>query len=865
MIATVLNSEAMSTSSITVGQLLGHYRLIEKIGGGGQGEVYRAHDERFDRDVALKILPSKLLPDEAAHKRFQKEALAVGKLAHPNIATAYYFGEENGVDFLVTEYVAGTGLDDKLAQGAMPEEAVIKLGIQLATGLQAAHREGIVHRDLKPGNLRITQDGHLKILDFGLAELIDATSDVASVQTVTVNMTLTGTVPYMAPEQFGGVCDQRTDLWAAGAVLYEMATGQLPFPDTQIQKLKDAILTREPARPSSINPNISPGLETVILRALQKDPNRRYQTAADLGNDLIRIARGKKVKSDWQFRGGVLRNAIAALALVAVLGFATYHFWPKPPASSNVRSVRVLAVLPIESGSEDAAQIALERGVAETVSARIAQGTNGRAFQLIPPNELTAQGVKTAEQARREFNVDLVLAVGLQRAGERMRITCSLIDPRTHEQVDARTVTGEAADLFTVEDNAVTEVFGMLPKDIRSEQPAPSEVLAAAPAAYEYYVRGRGYLQEYQKPENIDAAIKEFQQALKVSPNYAPAYAGLGEAYWQGYESNRGREWLDKAKFNCEKALTTDPKLAAGHTCLGSVYLDQGEYEQALRELQQAIAIDPSDVHTILVMGDTYDKLKDSNQAEAAFKRAISLSPNYWSAYNWAGAFYAGQARYVDAEAMFRKASELAPGNQRALDNLGGMYLLEGRYQQAIDAFQRSIVLSPTTAAYSNLGTAYFYLHQYADAITAYDKARALNDRYFMNWGNLGDALFWSSSRRSESAAAYKRAIDLGQAKLQVNSKDAVTRAYLADYYAMLGDKRAATTELDKALTLAPQDPDVLFRASIVYNQFGDERQTLDWLKKAVAANFSRTTVRDTPDFDHFKANPAFQSLIAGV
>lgn len=853
----------MATPSITVGQVLGNYQLIEKIGGGGQGEVYRAHDQRFDRDVALKILPFKLLPDEAARRRFRKEAQAVGKLTHPNIATAYYFGEENGVDFLVTEYVPGVGLDDKVAQGAIPEETVVNLGIQLASGLQAAHHEGIVHRDLKPGNLRITRDGHLKILDFGLAELIDPSNDVASVQTVTVNMTLTGTVPYMAPEQFGGICDQRTDLWAAGAVLYEMATGQLPFPETQVQQLKDAILTKDPARPRSINPNLSPGLETVILRALQKDPKQRYQTATDLRDDLIRVARGKKVKSDWRLHHAGLRAAAAAV-LVAVLAFTTYHFWPRPGGTGNGHAVRVLAVLPIDSGSEDGAEVALSRGIAETVSARIAQGTNGRTFQLIPPNELTAQGVKTAEQARREFNVDLVLAVGLQRAGDKMRITCSLIDPKTHEQVDARTVTGDAADLFTVEDNAVTEVFGMLPKDVRSEQPTPTEVLAAVPAAYEYYVRGRGYLQEYQKPENIDSAIRQFEQALKASPNYAPAYAGLGEAYWQGYKANRGKEWLDKAKANCEKSLATDPKLAEGHTCLGSVYLAHGEYDNALREIQQAIALDPSDVHTVLVMGDTYDKLKNYSEAETTFMRARSLSPNYWAVYNWTGFFYFRHAKYADAEAMFRKAFELAPGNQRALYNLGAMYLLEGRYQEAINAFQHSIQLRPTLSAYTDLGTAYFYQRQYADAIIAYEKARALDEKYFMNWGNLGDALYWSSTRRSESAAAYKRAIELGQAKLQVNPKDAVTRAFVADYYAMVGDKHDAAAELDKALELAPQDPDVLFRASIVYNQLGDDRQTLDWLKRAVAANFSRTTVRDTPDFDHLKSYPAFQAIVAG-
>src|SRR5215469_13683308 len=642
----------MSTPSISAGQVLGHYRLIEKIGGGGQGEVYRAHDERFDRDVALKILPFKLLPDEAARRRFRKEAQAVGKLTHPNIATAYYFGEENGVDFLVTEYVAGSGLDETLEQGAMPEEVVVKLGIQLASGLEGAHREGIVHRDLKPGNLRITQDGHLKILDFGLAELIDPTKDVATVQTVTVNMTLTGTLPYMAPEQFGGVCDHRPDLWAAGAVLYEMATGQLPFPETQLHKLKDAILNKEPARPSMVNTKISPGLETVILRALQKDPNRRYQTAGEFRNDLIRVARGKNVKRDWQLHSTGLRAA-AAFVLAGILGFVTYYLWP--PRHTTEPTFRVLAVLPIESGSEDPAEIALGRGVAETVSARIAQGTNGRTFQLIPRNELTAQGVNTAEQARREFNVDLVLAVELQHVGDKMRITCSLIDPRSHHQVDARTVTGAAADLFTVEDNAVTEVFGMLPKDIRTEQPAPSEVLAAVPAAYEYYVRGRGYLQEYQKSENIDSAIKEFEHALKVSPNDAPAYAGLGEAYWHGYKTDRGEEWLDKAKINCEKALSANPKLAEGHTCLGNVYNDRGKYQEAAAEFQRALNIEQDNTDALSGLGEAFDRMGNPASAEATYKKAVAVRPQYWAVYNWMGAFYYGQARYAEAAAMFRK------------------------------------------------------------------------------------------------------------------------------------------------------------------------------------------------------------------
>ena len=581
--------------SIAIGQVLGTYRLIERIARGSQGEVFRAHDERFDKDVALKILPLKALADEDARKRFRQGALAVGRLNHPNVATALYFGEENGVDFLVTEYVAGTGLDEKLAQGPMPEEDVVALGIQLASGLEAAHRERIIHRDLKPGNLRISQNGSLKILDFGLAELVDSTIDVAPAETMTTNITLTGTLPYTAPEQFGGVSDQRTDLWSAGAVLYEMATGQLPFAETQLHELRDAILRKDPPRPTVLNPKISRGLESVILRCLQKDPNRRYQTAAQLRDDLARVAGARSVNIGDGLYGRSFAAALLAIAL-ASSAVAVHHFWPRiktllgKPSDGSTSQSRVLAVLPVESDDQSAAENALVRGVAETVSARIAQGTNGHSLQLISANELSALGVETADAAKRELNVDRVLAVGLQRSGDRMRITYSLINPKTHQQMDARVVIGDAKDLFGLEDIAAADVFAMLPPDAKAEPPLRSEVHATSPAGYESYVRGRGYLQDYQKPENIDAAIKQFEQALKVSPNYAPAYAGLAEAYRQGYKADRGTDWLDKARVNCEKALAVNPRLAEGLACLGNLYVDvKGGLDLATAALESEV------------------------------------------------------------------------------------------------------------------------------------------------------------------------------------------------------------------------------------------------------------------------------------
>ena len=252
--------------------------------------MFRARDERLERDVAVKILPPGTFPDENAMKRFQREARVLARLNHPNVAMAFDYGQQDGIEYLVTEYVGGTTLDARLAKGALQQKTVIQLGIQLAKGLAAAHREQIIHRDLKPGNVRLTSDGELKILDFGLARWREPISDLAKTLSLEPKETIAGTLPYMAPEQIRGEeADPRTDIWGAGAVLYEMATGQRPFPMSSNLKLMNAIQHLVPPVPSALNHQISPSLDTVILKALDKDPDRRYQSAAELGVDLVRL------------------------------------------------------------------------------------------------------------------------------------------------------------------------------------------------------------------------------------------------------------------------------------------------------------------------------------------------------------------------------------------------------------------------------------------------------------------------------------------------------------------------------------------------------------------------------------------------
>jgi tetratricopeptide (TPR) repeat protein len=844
--------------------VLGHYRIVEKIGAGGMGVVFRARDERLDRDVALKILPKQVLLTEAARRQFRREALSLARITDSHVAMAFDFGQDNGITYLVTEYVPGLTLDAKLAGRPLPEGEVLQLGKQLAAGLEAAHKEGVIHRDLKPGNLKITPDGRLKILDFGLAYILRTETEVSETAPLAETYSDAGTLPYMGPEQVKGQTpDERADLWSAGIVLYEMSTGKTPFGNSTGAHLIAAILEQAPVLPRVANSKISEGLERVILRALQKDPKERYQSAGDLRIDLANLATGtapiypKQASSPNSW----LWPAIAILTLV-VIGLGA--LWLRHRSEVQVLDARMMAVLPFESVAGDAPTNALGRGLTETVTARLVQAADGGKLQLVSTRDLVEHGVKTSEQAQREFGTDLVLEGSLQQDGARIRINWSLVNPRTHTQIAANTITGDTNNIFGLQDTIFDDVLAKLPPAAR---PRPQEELEerpdTKPVAYDFYLRGRGYLEDYKSQDNIDNAIADFQSAIAADQNYAPAYAAMGLAYNTGFVwKNRDKDWVDKAKTDCNRALALMPQLAEGHTCLGNVFLSTGRYEDAVRELEHSLDLDHNSDETLSSLAAAYQKLGKASAAEDAYRKAVSLRPNYWRVYNTFGAFYLDQARYSDAAEMFKKTIQLAPLNYRGYSNLGATDLMVGQYQEAVDAFNRSIALRPTGQVYGNLGAAYFYMRRYQDSAENLQQALKIDPKDWLNWGNLGDTLFQISERRAEAKSAYQKAIELAKLRLEVNPQDATILAFIADYYAMLDQERESREQMARALQTAPEDADVLFRGAILCNHFGDSRKTLDFLTKSVAAGYSRTLIRDTPDFDHLKDDQRFRALL---
>jgi serine/threonine protein kinase len=408
--------------SFTPGQILGHFRLIEEIGAGGMGIVFRARDTRLERDVAVKVLNAKTLTDATARKRFRREALILSRLNHPNVEAVYDFHTEQGLDYLVMEYVPGSSLNERLESGALPENDVLALGIQLARGLAAAHSQHIVHRDLKPGNLRVTPDSVLKILDFGLAELAVMPDDETLTEEVALQNSLAGTPPYIAPEQvLGYEPDARSDIYSAGVVLYELAAGSRPFRQRG-QALRDAIVHSPPPSLRSQKQDISPGLQAVILKCLEKDPKQRYQSASELLVDLELVG-GAHQSHRYLIWAGVL------LVLGLAAGILLWK-WQTPKPGRQ----RIMAVLPMETVGQDPATSALGLGLTETVTAKLVEASDSDSIQVVSPRDLQDQGVKTAEDARREFGTDLVLESSLQRSGQTIRINCYLVDSKTCRQ-----------------------------------------------------------------------------------------------------------------------------------------------------------------------------------------------------------------------------------------------------------------------------------------------------------------------------------------------------------------------------------------------------------------------------------------------
>jgi serine/threonine protein kinase/tetratricopeptide (TPR) repeat protein len=756
-----------------IGQTISHYTILEKLGEGGMGVVYKAEDTKLDRVVALKFLPPHLEADEETRKRFIHEAKAAAALDHPDICTIYEINEAEGHTFLSMAYIDGERLKDKIDRGPLKVEEVLEIAVHIAQGLQAAHEKGIIHRDIKSANVMLTVSGQVKVMDFGLAKLAGRTM-------VTREGTTLGTAAYMSPEQARGEeTDSRTDIWSLGVVLYELLTGRLPFRGDYEEALVFQIVNSTPDPLTSVRTGLPIELERIVNKCLEKKRDERYQTAADLIADLRHLQRtlasgtqltqpsvttvagARSARKAWW--GSWAFPVIVFIAVAAVIFYLGRMHLSKP----REKPITSIAVLPLQNLSPDPGQEYFSDGMTEAIIKELSQI---KALRVISRTSVMRykNTNKTIPQIARELGIDAVIEGSVLRADHDVRITAQLIaaDPERH--LWAKDFTRSLENVLLLQSEVAQAIAGEIKIAVTpKERERITRAARIDPEAHEAYLKGE-YFVNKAVPADVYKGIACFQQAIARDSTYALAYAGVGKAYdyLVGLGELSPREMWPKVKTYAEKALALDPALADGILLIAEVKL----YFEC-----------------------------DVKGAEEYYQRALELNPNLTDLHMDYGWFLASQGRFDSAITELRKARQLDPLSVVMTQQLAAVYAYAGQYDSALTYLRQAAEIDSTFLLTATT-RCYVYLAQsaYPKAIEEAQKLMSLGDR---SGGSLFLARAYALSGQTEKAR------DALAKLLQWAGNHYVSPNVVADVYCALGDREHVFEYLEKAY----EERDVFF------------------------------------------------------
>jgi eukaryotic-like serine/threonine-protein kinase len=833
-------AEKLSASlGIQAGQELSHYKILERLGAGGMGEVYLAEDTKLNRPVAIKLLPQDAVSDEKAKRRLIQEAQAAAKLDHPNICAIYDVGELEETFFIVMQYVEGETLAERMRVGTISIEQSLDAAIQIAEALCEAHSRGIVHRDIKPLNIMITSKGLVKILDFGLAKFIresalsESQADTASMLT-TPGMII-GTLPYMSPEQLRGESiDDRSDIFSFGVVLYEAVSGKHPFRGETSATTSAYILMKEPRSLREVAPQVPPELDIIINKALAKNREDRYQTSTEMLSDLsdltyqIGITRASKgyslrapladsratppvqtgaasrrvterpeealtqgQRQTWSHRIkalSVARRAFVIGAIFFAIACAALFFMMRG-SFGGTATINSIAVLPFTDINPAPEMEYLSDGITETLIKSLSQMPNMKVISSSSVFRYKGQDIDP-QAIGSTLKVEAVITGKIIQRGENLTISVELVDTSDRSRIWGRTFSRKATDIFLLENDIARQVTDNLQLKLSGEDKARlNKQHTDNPEAYRYYLQGRYYWNKV-RGGALRKAIENYQKAIDIDPDYALAYAGIAESWvLGGGVSLPPSEYILKAKDAAEQALRLDDTLVEARTTLAKV---KSEYEWKWDE------------------------------AEAEFKRAIEINPNYATAYVWYADHLTAMRRLEEATTMLRRAYELDPLSLNVNANLGLPLFYGGQYKEAIAAFQRALDMDPSfIPARDYLGNAYAANGMYKEAISEFEKVLSVAKGYYPALAMLGYC------------------------------------------HARAGRKAEAERVLEKLVELSKTGHISTLNMVIIYTGIGDVEKAIEWLLKMYEARAGYLIyLKVHPVFASLRSHPRFQEMV---
>jgi serine/threonine-protein kinase len=830
------------------------------------GEVWRARDTRLQREVALKILPEAFASDAERLSRFTREAHVLASLNHPGIGAIYSFEEVDGTHFLVLELVAGETLKERVAHGPIPAAEALGIARQIAEALGAAHGKGILHRDLKPANVKVTPEGRVKLLDFGLAKAFagrSASTEISQSPTAAADGTrqglILGTVSYMSPEQARGrVLDARSDLWSFGCLLYEMLAGRKAFGGDTLSDILVAILDRDPdweALPAATPPSVRDLLHSL----LEKDVERRVRDVGDVKaaldgafashstvQTLLRVPSTRRPLR-WLVAGGAVAAALAVAFLLRTRA-----------GDGALPKEKYLAIMPFKdlSGRPDG-QLLVD-GLTESVAARL---TKVQKIMVMTAGGPAAPDPELARYAR-DRGANLLLQGAYRSQGDRVRLTYSLLATSSFAILAGDEVEGSASDQFAVEDRLVESVLASLRVHVESA-PAAGAVAANRPSEGEPYYKALGLLRRYDDPRSLLQAV-DLLRGIAGGERSALVQSALGRAWVERYRSTKDPAAAEAAHAAAERAIALDDRSPEAHLAFGQLLTAMNKPKDAVVEIRRAIERQAPSADTTIALADALVKAGENAQAEAAYRDAIAMNPEYWSGYNKLGALYYQRGDLKKALESFRFAADKNPTSARAQSNMGAVLLRLGNLPEAEVAFRRAVALPPPDAnAWSNLGTCKYLLGQSGEAAAAFEKAVDLAPYELRYRVNLGDAYTFAPGLADKAKTSYEKALELAETERKVHALEAGTLSYVAKAEARTGRTAQALATVNEAVALDPNDRNVLFRAAIVQNALGKKTEALHLLQRAVEKGLGTTQIAREPEFADLKDNASFQKLIA--